>query len=353
MTDESIRVPPATLSGFVARVLTAFGLPQTDAAKVAFLMVEADLHGSDTHGVFRLRQYFDRLKGGGINPRPNIHIERQAKAMAVVNGDNGFGHLVMDYATELAMDKAAETGFGWVGVNHSNHAGPGFLYAKMPLARDMIGLYTAVSSAKHVPPWGGTEKMLGTNPIAVAIPALDEPTVSLDMATTVAAMGKVKVYAQRDQTMPVDWMIGPDGKPLTDAKRHNEGYLLPIGGPKGYGLALIIGLLAGTLNGAALGREVVDFSTDLTTVSNTGQFIAALDIRAFGDVGHFRQQVDEVVRALRASPTLPGYDRVQVPGDGSHAKYLDRRAAGIPLHANLLMVLDEIAAEAAVDRLQR
>ena len=142
----------------------------------------------------------------------------------------------------------------------SNHAGPASLYARMPAAHDMVGMYFAVGNANHLPPWGGLDMLLSTNPIAVAVPAQREPHVVLDMATTVAAYGKVKAKAQRGETMPEGWMIDRDGQPLTDPRRAEEGFLLPIGGYKGYGLALIVGLLAGTLNGAAMGQDVIDFN---------------------------------------------------------------------------------------------
>src|SRR6202022_4497127 len=160
------------------------------------------------------------------------------------------------------------TGIAWVSSQFSNHAGPASLYATMPLAHDMIGLYFAVGNANHLPPWGGLDMLLSTNPIAVAIPARDEPPIVLDMATTVAAYGKVKAKAQKGETMPEGWMIDREGKPLTDPKRAGEGFLMPIGGYKGYGLALIVGLLAGTLNGAAMGKEVIDFNVDQNTPTN-------------------------------------------------------------------------------------
>src|SRR5262249_50057374 len=163
-----------------------------------------------------------------------------------------------------------------------------------------------------LPPWGGMEMLLSTNPVAIAVPAKDEPPIVLDMATTVAAYGKVKTKAQRGETMPEGWMVGRDGKPLTDPRKANEGFLLPLGGleagSKGCGLALRLGLLAGTLNGAARGRDTVDFNADDKTPTNTGQAILALDISAFGDVAAFKQRVDALARDLRASPTLPGFD---------------------------------------------
>jgi len=262
------------LKAFIQEALTRLGLPAADAATVAALMAEADLQGSDGHGVTRLPQYARRIKAGGFNVRPDIGVVHDHISTAVVNGDNGMGHLVMKRAAEIAIEKARASGIAWVNSQFSNHAGPASLYASMPLAHDMIGLYFAVGNANHLPPWGGLDMLLSTNPIAAAIPAGDEKPVILDMATTVAAYGKVKTKALRGETMPEGWMIDREGKPLTDPNRADEGMLLPLGGMeagyKGYGLAMIIGLLAGTLGGAAMGREVIDFNHDDDSVTNTG-----------------------------------------------------------------------------------
>ena len=193
--------------------------------------------------------------------------------------------------------------------------------------------------------------LLSTNPIAVAVPAGEEPPIVLDMATTVAAYGKVKTKAQRGETMPEGWMVDRTGAPLTDPKRANEGFLLPIGGYKGYGLALILGLLAGTLNGAAMGREVVDFNADDTTTTNTGQAILAIDISAFGDVAEFKARVDVLVRDLRASEKMPGVDRIWMPGEQTHHRRIGREAQGIPMPSALRASLDALAGELGIARL--
>jgi LDH2 family malate/lactate/ureidoglycolate dehydrogenase len=265
--------------------------------------------------------------------------------MALVDGDNGMGHLVMRYATEKAIEKAKAAGLAWVGVRMSNHAGPASLYASMPLEHDMVGLYLAVGNANHLPPWGGLDMLLSTNPIAVAVPAGEEPAVVLDMATTVAAYGKVKTKAQRGEMMPEGWMMDREGRPLTDPRRANEGFLLPIGGYKGYGLALVIGILAGTLNGAAMGKDVVDFNADDTSVTNTGHAIVAINIEAFQPVAGFKREMDTLIRDIRSSRRLPGVDRIRLPGEGSHAARADRLKNGIPLPAPLLASLNELAAQ--------
>ncbi len=284
-------------------------------------MVEADLRGSDTHGVIRLPIYVRRIRADGVNPKPNIRVVSERPSAALLDGDNGMGHLVMRRAAQLAIEKAKVTGIGWVGARMSNHAGPAALYATMPLQHDMIGLYFAVGSNNHLPPWGGAENLLGTNPMAVAVPAQEEPAVVLDMAPTVAAYGKVRLKAQRGEQMPVGWMIDRDGKPLTDPKRADEGYLLPIGDYKGYGLSLIIGILAGALNGAALGRDVVDFVKDTGKPTNTGHAVAAIAVESFMPPAAFKAAVDAVIRDIRNSRRLPGVDRIFLPGEQSHAKY--------------------------------
>jgi LDH2 family malate/lactate/ureidoglycolate dehydrogenase len=312
------------------------------------MMVEADLLGQETHGVFRLRQYANRLRNGGFNPTPTLRIVRETAATALVDGDNGLGHLTMQKACELAISKAAETGIGWIGVRGGNHAGPAALYVRPQAARNMIGLCAAVGSANHVPPFGGTDILLGTNPIAVAAPSGGPDPFVLDMATTVAAVGKIKVLAQRGEAMPEGWMVGRDGKPLTDPARRGEGFLLPIGGAKGYGLSLAIGLLAGLLNGAALGSEVVDFTNDTTSPTNTGQFVAAIDIAAFIPPEAFTAAAARVFAELRASPPLPGHDPVHIPGEGRADAYEKRRTEGLVLHDALRRDLDAIAAELKV-----
>src|ERR1700694_5622292 len=326
-------------------------MPASDARAVAKLMAEADLQGSEGHGVIRLPQYARRIRAGGIQLRPDIRLLEERPGMALIDGDNGMGHLVMGRAADLAVDKARTAGVAWVGRRMSNHAGPASLYARKVLAQDMIGMYFAVGNANHLPPWGGLDMLLSTNPIAVAVPAGKQAPIVLDMATTVAAYGKVKAKAQRGETMPEGWMIDREGRPLTDPRRAEEGFLLPIGGYKGYGLALVVGLLAGTLNTAAMGKDVVDFNADDASATNTGQAMVAIDVAAFGDLEAFKGRVEVLIDDLRQSRRMAHVDRIWLPGEQSHARRIEYERDGIPIAEPLLRSLDQLADELRVERL--
>jgi LDH2 family malate/lactate/ureidoglycolate dehydrogenase len=353
VAEQKQRISGEKLRAFIAASFEAVDVSREDAKAIAQLMAQADINGSEGHGVFRLPQYIRRIKGGAVNVKPNIRVEREMAGMALVHGDNGMGHLVMKFATEKAIEKAKTAGVAWVGARWSNHAGPASLYASMPLAHNMIGLYMAVGSANHLPPWGGLDMLLSTNPIAVAVPAGEEPAIILDMATTVAAYGKVKTKAQRGEMMPEGWMMDRQGNPLTDPKRANEGFLLPIGGYKGYGLALVMGLLAGNLNAAAMGKDVVDFNNDDTTETNTGHTIVAINVEAFQDLQEFNQGMDTLIRDIRNSQRLPNVDRIRLPGEGTHTARNDNEKNGIPMPEALLAVLDQLASELKIDKLSR
>jgi len=346
------RVSFSQLEAFITQAMVSLGLPPEDAQTVGHLMAEADMQGSDGHGVIRLVPYAKRILAGGMNLKPHFRVVQERTAMALIDGDNGMGHLVMKRATELAIQKAKSSGIAWVGSRLSNHAGPASLYARMALQHDMIGLYFAVGNANHLPPWGGLDMLLSTNPIAAAIPSGKEVPIVLDMATTVAAYGKVKAKAQRGEMMPEGWMIDRQGKPLLDPTKSDEGFLLPIGGYKGYGLSLVVGILAGTLNGAAMGSQVIDFNKDFVSTTHTGQAIAVIDPSAFGDIDDFKHNVDRLIQELRSAERMPGVDRIWLPGEQSHHKRLAHEKQGVVLAPGLVKQLNELAAERQIAPLQ-
>jgi LDH2 family malate/lactate/ureidoglycolate dehydrogenase len=347
---------PAPVQADVARafiddVFRAQGLPAADCSRIAELMTEADLTGADAHGIFRLPHYIRRLEAGGVNPAPRIKVNQTAPATALVDGDNGMGHLVMSRAAETAIALARENGVAWVGARHSNHAGTAGIYAEMPVHHGMIGLYAAIANANHMAVWGGAELLLGTNPLGIGVPSREGPLV-LDMATTVVSYGTVKKYALEGRAMPEGWFVNArTGEPLTDPQRSAEGVLLPIGGYKGAGLALMLGLLAGTLNGAAFGKDVVDFNADDTSETNTGHFICAIDIKRFISLDAFTAQVERHTNDFHASQRLPGFDAIRLPGERRRQCRAERLRDGIPLPDALAAQLDKLAGEMGVKKI--
>lgn len=347
--SEPRRYPVAAMVAFTRDVLAACGVPAADAATAAAAMIEADVTGFDNHGIFRLSWYVTTLKSGRVNPRADIRVLQRSPATALVDGDNGIGHLVMTRAAHLAVELARQSGVGWVGVRRSNHAGAAGIYAAIPVEHGMVGIYAAVSTANHMAPFGGAEALLGTNPIAIGIPAGKEAPILLDMATSVASFGTIRQYALAGTPMPEGWVVHREtGRPLTDPQKVSEGVLLPIGGHKGSGLAVVIGLLAGVLNGAAFGRDVVDMLSPGSQPTNTGQFVLALDVSRFMPTDVFAAAVDRHLNDLRTSRRLPGVEAIRLPGEDRRRRRAERSAHGIALPPALVEQLDRLAADLGV-----
>lgn len=341
-----MRFPFSRLERFVADVLVAVDVLPDHALTTARRLLEADLRGRTGHGLIRLPQYVPRIEAGGVNLRPEITLRRETPVSALVDGDNGLGQVVMTLAAETAIAKATESGLSWVGTVHSNHAGAAGVYTAMAVERDLIAMYMAVASANVMPAWGGRERLLGTNPISIAIPAGEEPPYLLDIATTVTSHGTIKVVAQRGEQMPEGWVVDMEGNPILDPHRADEGFLMPIGGYKGAGLNLGIGLLAGVLNGAAFGAEVIDHREVPGEAANTGQTILVMRPDLFRDLEELETAMDHHLRTLRASGA-PG--RVQLPGERAAALVEEQRREGIPVGEVLLGQLRELGERLGVE----
>jgi len=349
---KAARIPATAVTALIIDAMIKADVPNDDAAKIAELMLEADLVGADAHGVFRLPQYFQRLKLGSTNPRPNIAVARTAPATALVDGDNGMGHLVVARAAETAIELARECGVAWVGCRMSGHAGAAGVYAALPLKADMVGLYSAVANANHMPLAGGAEPLLGTNPLAIAIPAGKEAPVVLDIATSIVSYGTIKNHRLQNKPLRNDWMIDPKtGAAVIDPHKSAEALLLPMAGYKGAGLALTLGLLAGTLNAALFGRDCVDFNAEPDKVTNTGQFVVALDPSRFQPVDRFKAEVDRHISELRNTKALPG-QTVRLPGEQRAQRRMDRLRNGLALAPELLTQLDKLATDLSITPLR-
>lgn len=335
-----MRFPLQRLEQFAAEVFVKLDVLPEHAEITARRLVEADLRGRNGHGLIRVPQYVTRIEAGGINLRPDIQLLRETPVSALVDGDNGLGQVVMTLAAETAIEKASLSGMAWVGTVHSNHAGAAGIYTALALEHDLIGMYMAVASANVMPPWGGRERLLGTNPIAIAIPAGDEPPLQLDIATTVASHGTIKVVAQAGESMPEGWVIDAEGDPITDPSKANDGFLMPIGGYKGSGLNMALGLLAGVLNDAAFGDDVIDHRAVPDQAANTGQAIFVMRPDLFRDREDFESAMDAHLRALRETGP-PG--AVLIPGERAARLEAEQRGHGVDISPTLLGQLRELA----------
>ncbi len=335
------------LVAFAREVLTAVDVLPEHAEVTALRLLEADLRGRSGHGLIRLPQYVPRIEAGGINLRPEITMLRESPVSALVDGDNGLGQVIMTRAVETAVAKAGQVGLAWVGTVNSNHAGAAGVYTSMALQHDLIAMYLAVASANVMPPWGGTERLLGTNPISIAIPTgAGTPPFVLDIATTVTSHGTIKVLAQRGEQMPEGWVVDDEGNSILDPHRADQGYLMPIGGYKGSGLNMAIGMLSGVLNGAAFGADVIDHRAVPEQAANVGQSIVLLRPDLFRDLDDFKSAMDRHLAELR-STGAPG--KVHIPGEGPAALEADLKANGIPIGDVLLGQLRDLGARFEID----
>ncbi|MCW2852666.1 MAG: hypothetical protein JWM84_2330 [Nocardioides sp.] len=317
------------LIGFAGALLEDAGVPEADARVTAERLVEADARGRTGHGLIRLAPYLDRIAAGGINVRPDVRVLADRPSTAQVDGDNGLGQVVVTRATDLAIAKAGATGVGIVGTVHSNHAGAAGLYALRAAEAGLVGIYLAVANANGMPPWGGRNPLLGTNPLAVAVPA-ESGAFVLDIATTAVSHGTIKTTRNAGLPMPEGWVVDRDGRPITDPARADEGFLVPMGGYKGSGLTIAIGLLAGVLNGAAFGSEVVDHRRDRVTPTNTGQLLVVIAADLFRPLADALGGVEAALEELRCSDG-PGAERLRLPGDRSAEVWAEAQHDGVEI----------------------
>ena len=276
---KNVTVPQ--IEEFSAMVLSWVGIPEGDAKITAHILAQADLRGIDSHGVARLPIYVKRIRLGLINKEPEIKIVGENAGLAVVDGDNGLGQVVANHAMKLCLRKARENGVSFVAVKNSNHFGIGAYYAMMALEEDMIGI-VGTNTSPLMAPFGGKEPLLGTNPIAVAVPTKEEHPVVLDMATSLVPRGKIEIYARKGEKLPLGWAIDADGRPTQEPEEALKGTLLPMGGPKGYGLSMVVDLLAGAVAGAAVGGGVGSLFGNMERPQNVGHFMLAVDGGRFG-----------------------------------------------------------------------
>jgi L-2-hydroxycarboxylate dehydrogenase (NAD+) len=344
MTDEreSYIFPVGTLKNFSATVFMHFGVPKANAELAAEVLAKSDLRGIDSHGVARLHTYFEMLELGRINPKPKIKIVREKASVATVDGDNGLGLVVGPKANEIAMDKAEQHGSGWVSVCNTNHFGIAGYYVLKALERDLIG-WAMTNSTKLVAPLWGAERMLGTNPIAIAFPGYREPPIVIDMATSAVAYGKIEIALRKKEQIPKGWIIDKDGRDTNDPQDMIDGGAqLPLGseremgGHKGYALASMVDILCCVLSGANWGPFAPPFALrqeipKRSVGKGIGHFFGALQIDGFIDKAEFKKQVDDWIYVFKNTKPAPGTNGPLIPGDPEREAEAIRSKEGIPL----------------------
>jgi LDH2 family malate/lactate/ureidoglycolate dehydrogenase len=338
----NVLISVESLTGFCSAVLTKLGAPLEQATAIAGNLVAADLQGVASHGVVRLPIYVERLRAGVVNPRPNVRVVRETTTTAVVDGDNGMGQWVAMRAMQTAIDKGLSGGCAFVSVRNSNHFGAAAYYSHMAVAHDMIGFSFTIGGINHMTPWGGAKAILGNNPLSIALPAGEERPIVLDMACSVAARGKIIVSAKDGTPIPSDWAVGPDGQTTTDPAEALKGFVLPVGGPKGYALTLMIGLLSTMLSGAAFGSEVTDMYEDLERPQNVGHLFGVLPIACFEPIEVYKRRVDKAIREIRNVPRAQGVERIYLPGEREQILAEVQCRSGIPVKRSVLAELLEV-----------
>ncbi len=360
MANVEVEVfPIEALREFCARVFMHFGVPKDQATQAADVLAAADLRGIDSHGVARMSSYVGVLSEGLINPKPEIKVVRSTPSTATVDGDNGLGLVVGPRANQMAIEMAEKAGSGWISVRNTNHYGIAGYYVLKAAERDMIGWAMTNSSALVAPLWG-MERMLGTNPIAIAFPGKQEPPIVIDMATCTAAYGKIEIALRKGEKIPTGWAIDNRGRVTNEpADVLAGGALLPLGsdrergGHKGYGLGMMVDLLSGALSGANWGPFAPPFALRQTIPTRSvgkgiGHFFGAMRVDGFIDIDSFKSQVDEYIRVFRATKPAPGTSGPLIPGDPEREAEGIRRKSGVPLVLPVVNDLREISKKTGI-----
>ncbi|UAJ15055.1 Ldh family oxidoreductase [Aquirufa lenticrescens] len=348
------------LKKYVASVFTAIGCSDEDAALASDVLVSADARGIDSHGVARLAGYVRLFDNGRLNTKPQVKVLHETPSTATLDGDRGLGLIVAPKAMEIACEKAALAGTGWVAVQNSNHFGIAGYHAMKALPSQMIG-WAMTHAAPLVTPTFSKEKLLGTNPIAVAIPANEEPAFVADFASTAVAYGKLEILQRKGLDTPDGWVQDANGDPCNDAFAiKNGGALLPLGGDrehgshKGYGLGAIVDILSGVLSGANFGPWVPPFATagfmqaGETVGNGTGHFLGAMRVDAFRPAEDFANDMDKWIRRFRSAKAVEG-KQVLIPGDPERELEAIRRVDGIPLLKPVVEDLQSLASRFQLD----
>jgi len=347
--STSKRVFPEKLAEFCVSALIQSGLTPRDAQTVADVLVMTDTWGTFSHGTGALANYVNTMKTGGINPTAVPEVMAEGTGWAIVDGHSSMGMLGSTLAMKLAIEKTRESTISWVGVRDSSHFGAAGYYANMAARQNMVGIAMSNADPNMVVP-GARGHIIGNNPIAYAVPAGEEHPLLLDIALSAVAAGKILGMKALGQAIPDSWLSDADGLATSEVGDWpKSGSMLPMAGHKGYGIALLIEVLAGALTGAGMLGEVKSWILQSKDVSHLGQAFIVINVGAIIPIEHFRQRVDQIVRELRQSPKAKGSERVYVPGEIEWGKREDALKNGIPLPDQILASLHGLGKQLGLD----
>jgi LDH2 family malate/lactate/ureidoglycolate dehydrogenase len=340
------RIDPQRLTAFGSAVLRALGVPAGDAELVSLSLVQADLWGHQSHGMMRLPWYVRRLQSGAMRAATDPTLQVDAGAVAVIDGHDGIGQVLAHRAARESIERAKRHGVGAVAVRNSNHFGTAMYFSLMGPPQGCIVL-AATNASPAMAPWGGREKRVGTNPWSISAPAGRHPPLVLDVANTAVARGKIYLARQRGESIPPGWAINVAGEPTTDAAEALAGLILPMAGHKGYGIAVMMDVLAGVLSGSSFGEDVSG-PYQAEWRSGCGHLMVALDIKAFIAPAQFDQRMEQMIARLKATPLAPGGTEVLLPGEPEARCAADNQRRGLELPAQTREDLEALAKELRV-----
>ena len=339
-----MKVKPEQLRNVAREILKGFHATDKEAELVAESLIRADMRGIDTHGVYFLTLLANRVDSGMIKIPTRLEVLRDEEATALIDGGDGLGQVAAHRAMELSIEKARKFGIGSVSVRNTNHIGILAFYALRIADQGMAGMVMS-NGAASMPPWGGAEPFFGTNPISIAVPNGSNEPVVLDMSSSLVARGKIRRAERLKESIPLGWALDQNGEPTTDPSAAMKGTLVPIGGPKGYGLALMVDLLAGLLPGSQFGPQVKTFHQPLGP-TGVGVFIMAIDVNRFMPIHQFKGLVQAYGDSIKRSRKAKGVSRIYLPGEIEFEKEKKALSEGIELSDSVVSSLNQLLEKA-------
>lgn len=338
-TEQTVHVDDAALVEFSRSVFQGAGLSRAHASTVSRALVTANLRGVDSHGVVRLEPYVRSIEEGGFNPDPDVSITRAAPSTLLVDADDGLGQVATVEAMDAAVDAAKDVGAAFASVRNSNHFGTAAYYTQRAAERDCIGI-AMTNVGPNVAPFGGVDPFFGTNPLGYSIPTNRSYPITLDMATSVVAKGKIHVAEEEGESIPDHWAMDENGDPATSPEDVHA--LRPAGGPKGYGLGLLVDVCSGVFSGMGISPDVDSLYDDYSKPQRVGHWVGAIDPSYYRDVTEFKAEIEALIDRVKAVSTQDGVDEIKLPGEIEADTRRRREADGVPLGPGVVATLMEL-----------